>query len=358
MSENHEAYLNDASDIMCIRLVSWLPPLMPDARPTQRYDLYPPIAPRQHGMLAVSDLHSLYWEECGNPRGVPVLFLHGGPGGGCSERHRQFFDPAFYRIVLFDQRGAGRSTPVGEIRENTTMDLVADIERLRQLLGVERWLLFGGSWGSTLALAYGQAHPQRCLGFVLRGIFLARQREIEWFVHGMGHFFPEAWRQFARMIPEAEQGDLLEAYAARLFHADPKVHLPFARAWGHYEGSCSNLLPAASAATAAHMESDEVALGLARLECHYMRHGAFVAEGALLHGLTSISHLPCTIVQGRYDVVCPIVSADDVQRRWFGCEYIVVPNAGHSAWEPGITAELVAACERMKTRLAGTQSLG
>ena len=303
-------------------------------------------------MLPVSDLHTLYWEESGNPDGIPVLFLHGGPGGGCSPRHRQFFDPAFYRIVLFDQRGGGRSLPLGEVRENTTHDLVADIERLRLLLGVERWLIFGGSWGSTLALAYAQAHPQRCLGFVLRGIFLARKSEVDWFIHGIQHIFPEAWRQFARMIPESERVDLLNAYARRLFDPDPRVHLPHARAWGHYEGSCSNLLPAAAALSAAHMESDAVALGLARLECHYMMHGAFFEDGALLAGLPRITHLPCIIVQGRYDIVCPTVSADDLQRRWSGCEYIVVPDAGHSAWEGGITHQLVAACERMKRRVA------
>ena len=321
---------------------------------TARSALYPPIEPHRSGQLQVSDRHSLYWEECGNPQGVPVVFLHGGPGGGCSARHRQFFDPSFYRIVLSDQRGAGRSTPLGETRENTTAYLVADLEALRTMLGIERWLVFGGSWGSTLALAYGEAHPQRCLGFVLRGIFLARAVEIDWFIHGMRHVFPEAWRQFARMIPEAERDDLLAAYGRRLFDPDPKIHLPHARAWGHYEGSCSNLLPAAAAESAAHMEADAVALGLARLECHYMLHGAFLAEGELLTNLTRIVHLPCAIVQGRYDMVCPIMSADDLQRRWSGCEYVVVPDGGHSAWEPGMTRELVAACERMKTRIGQT----
>ncbi|HEU4620801.1 MAG TPA: prolyl aminopeptidase [Burkholderiaceae bacterium] len=314
-------------------------------------DLYPPIKPYETGVLQVSPLHALYWEQSGNPGGLPVLFLHGGPGGGCSSRHRQFFDPAFYRIVLFDQRGAGRSTPLGEIRENTTQHLVADIEALRERLGISRWLVFGGSWGSTLALAYGQAHPERCLGFVLRGIFLARRSETDWFINGIRYIFPEAWRRFASMVPERERGDLLEAYAKRLFDDDPKVHLPYARAWGHYEGTCSNLLPRVAATTAAHMESDAVALGLARLECHYMRHGAFMPDGALLEHLPNIAHLPCTIVQGRYDIVCPIVSADDLQRRWASSEYIVVPDAGHSAWEPGITLELVSACERMKRRL-------
>ncbi|CAN5363533.1 prolyl aminopeptidase [soil metagenome] len=318
---------------------------------TVRRELHPPIEPFDTGRLAVSALHVLRYEQSGNPDGVPVVFLHGGPGGGCSPRHRQFFDPRHYRIVLVDQRGSGQSTPLGEIRENTTWDLVDDLERLRIHLGIEAWLLFGGSWGSTLALAYGQRHPGHCLGFVLRGIFLARASEIDWFVNGMRNLFPEAWRQFAQAVPEAERHDLLQAYGRRLFSPDPRVHLPFARAWGHYEGRCSNLLPAAAATTAAHMESDTVALGLARLECHYMQHAAFLAEGQLLADLPIITRLPCTIVQGRYDAVCPIVSADDLQRRWAGCEYVVVPDAGHSAWEPGICAELVAACERMKLRI-------
>jgi len=316
-----------------------------------RTELYPPIEPYERGTLIVSEIHKLYWEQSGNPRGVPMLFLHGGPGGGCSPRHRQFFDPAYYRIVLFDQRGAGRSTPLGEIRDNSTPVLVRDIEKLREHLGIQRWAVFGGSWGSTLALAYGQTHPERVLGFVLRGIFLGRKREVEWFVNGMGYVFPEAWRQFAGMVPERERGDLLHAYAQRLFDPDPAVHLPFARAWGHYEGSCSNLLPALQAGTAAQMETDAVALGLARLECHYMLHGVFLPEAGLLAGIPKIAHLPCTIVQGRYDMVCPIVSADDLQRRWPGSEYVVVPDAGHSAWEPGCSAELVAACERMKRKL-------
>lgn len=307
--------------------------------------LFPPIEPFQTGRLSVSALHSLYWEQCGNPEGVPVLFLHGGPGGGCSPRHRRFFDPRFYRIVLFDQRGAGQSTPLGEIRENTTPDLITDIERLRETLNIDHWLIFGGSWGSTLGLAYGQAHPSRCLGFILRGIFLCRQSEIDWFVHGMRHVFPEAWRQFCQSIPQDERNNLLEAYAQRLFDPDPKVHLPFARAWSRYESSCSSLL----AATDPVEGPDNLSLALARLECHYMRNRGFMEEGALLNNLSSVTHLPCTIIQGRYDMVCPIVTADDLQRRWPRRRYVVVPEAGHSSWEPGVTQALVNACEQMKT---------
>jgi proline iminopeptidase len=313
-----------------------------------RRELFPALEAHKSGKLKVSELHTLWWEESGNPKGVPVLFLHGGPGGGCSPKHRQFFDPAFYRAVLVDQRGAGKSAPLGEVRENTTQELVSDLEKLREHLGIDKWMLFGGSWGSTLALAYGEAHPNRCLGFVLRGIFLARKNEIDWFVNGMRNIFPEAWRQFARMIPEAEQADLLGAYAQRLFNPDPKIHLPYARAWGHYEGSCSNLLPSAAANTAAHMEADHISLGLARLECHYMVNAAFLSENQLLMDLPRITHLPAVIVQARYDIVCPIASADELQRRWASAEYIVVPDAGHSAWEPGVCTELVAACERMK----------
>ena len=308
---------------------------------TARSALYPPIEPHRSGQLQVSDRHSLYWEECGNPQGVPVVFLHGGPGGGCSARHRQFFDPSFYRIVLFDQRAAPVVRRRLAKRAKTPPPIWSPTSKpCAPCSASSAGWVFGGSWGSTLALAYGEAHPQRCLGFVLRGIFLARAVEIDWFIHGMRHVFPEAWRQFARMIPEAERDDLLAAYGRRLFDPDPKIHLPHARAWGHYEGSCSNLLPAAAAESAAHMEADAVALGLARLECHYMLHGAFLAEGELLTNLTRIVHLPCAIVQGRYDMVCPIMSADDLQRRWSGCEYVVVPDGGHSAWEPGMTREL------------------
>ena len=316
-----------------------------------RTSLYPPINPYEIGWLPVSTLHTLYWEQCGNPNGIPVLFLHGGPGGGCSPRHRRFFDPAVYRIVLFDQRGAGKSVPAGECHDNTTQRLVEDIEVLRQMLGIQHWLVFGGSWGSTLGLAYGQAHPECCLGFILRGIFLARQTEVQWFMYGMRQVFPEAWQHFAQLVPPEEQSDLLSAYAQRLFDPNPEVHLPFSRAWGHYEGSCSNLLASNAALSAAHLESNNVALSLARLECHYMRHGAFLPEGELLRQLPRISHLPCTIVQGRYDMVCPIVTADELHKNWPGAHYVVVPDAGHSAWEPGISAALVAACEQMKERL-------
>jgi proline iminopeptidase len=291
----------------------------------------------------------MYWEECGNPAGIPVVFLHGGPGAGSAPNHRRFFDPAAYRIVVFDQRGAGRSTPLGEIADNTTPHLVADIECLREHLGIARWLVFGGSWGSTLALAYGQAHPDRCLGFVLRGIFLCRRSEIDWFLYGLRTLFPEAWEAFVAPIPRAERGDLLAAYYRRLVDPDPAVHMPAAHAWSIYEGSCSTLLP--SAETVSYFAGDVVALGLARIEAHYFTHDIFLPENALLDDVGRIRHLPCTIVQGRYDAVCPIVTADDLRRAWPEARYVVVPDAGHSAWEPGICAELVRATESFKTIL-------
>jgi proline iminopeptidase len=291
----------------------------------------------------------MYWEQSGNPAGVPVLFLHGGPGAGASAGHRRYFDPAFYLTVIFDQRGAGRSTPYGELADNTTAHLIDDIERLRQLLAIERWIVFGGSWGSTLALAYGEAHPQRCLAFVLRGIFLCREPEVNWFLYGLRHVFPDVWRRFAEVLPAAERGDLLSAYSRRLNDPDPAVHLPAARAWSTYEGACSTLLP--SADTVNYFSSDRVALGLARIEAHYFTHRIFLPDNYLLDNIDRLRRIPAVIVQGRYDMVCPPVTADDLHRAWPEAEYIVVPDAGHSAWEPGIRAQLVASMERMKRRV-------
>ena len=321
-----------------------------DYRDAARGDpLYPEIDPYASGRLAVSSRHALYWETCGNPDGVPVLFLHGGPGSGCLPHHRRYFDPAFWRSVLFDQRGAGRSDPVGELADNTTWHLVSDIERLRAHLGVDRWLVFGGSWGSTLALAYAQAHPQRCLGLVLRGVFLARSWEFDWFMHGMGTIFPEAARAFVTHLPESEQDDLLGNYYRRLTDPDPAVHLPAAQAWDRYEGSCVALLPAADPMP--KFDNDAGALALARIEAHYFVNRCFLAENEILDSLHRIRALPCTIVQGRYDIVCPPVTADALARAWPEAEYIVVPDAGHSIREPGITRELVTAVERMKARV-------
>jgi proline iminopeptidase len=251
---------------------------------------------------------------------------------------------------VYDQRGAGRSTPLGELRANTTPHLIDDLERLRQHLGVERWLVFGGSWGSTLALAYAEAHPERCLGLVLRGIFLCRKSEIDWFLYGLRNVFPEPWEAFAGFLPSDERGDLLRNFHRRLIDPDPAVHMPAAKAWSVYEGSCSTLLP--SRETVDHFSGDVVALGLARMEAHYFVNNVFLPDNALLANTHRLREIPGVIVQGRYDVVCPIVSAHDLVAAWPNAEYHVVPDAGHSVWEPGICAALVAACERFKRRLA------
>jgi proline iminopeptidase len=313
---------------------------------TLRTELYPEIEPHRSGMLELAGVHRMYWEECGNPAGQPVVFLHGGPGAGSAPAHRRFFDPAHYRIVIFDQRGAGRSRPLGELEQNTTPLLIDDMERLRRHLGIERWVVFGGSWGSTLAIAYAIEHPERCAGLVLRGIFLCRKSEIDWFLYGVRNLFPEAWSAFAGVIPAAERGDLLAAYYKRLTHPDPAVHMPAAKAWSIYEGSCSTLL--ANPETVAYFASDVVALGLARIEAHYFAHDIFLPPNALLDNIGRIRDVPAVMVQGRYDAVCPIVTADDLHRAWPEAEYVIVPDAGHSAWEPGICAELVKATERFK----------
>ena len=311
-----------------------------------RRDLFPPIEPYRTGRLRLDSLHTMYWEESGNPRGVPALFLHGGPGAGATPVHRRFFDPGYWRIVIYDQRGGGRSTPLGETTDNSPAHLVADIELLRRELGIESWLVFGGSWGSTLALLYAEAYPERCLGLILRGIFLARPTEIDWFLYGLATIFPEAWRAFSGFIPEAERGDLLAAYYRRLIDADPLVHMPAARAWSLYEGACSTLLP--NPDTIAVFGEDRLALGLARIEAHFFTHYLLGGDTDLVARVSRIRHLPASIVQGRYDMVCPIRSADELARAWPEANYAVVPDAGHSAMEPGIREQLVLATERLK----------
>jgi len=316
----------------------------------QPRQLYPEIEPYDHGRLRLDAFHTMYYEQSGNPDGIAVVFLHGGPGAGASPTHRRFFDPAAYRIVVFDQRGAGRSTPLGELKDNTTPHLIGDLEALRTHLGIERWLVFGGSWGSTLALAYGEAHPKRCLGFVLRGIFLCRAEEIDWFLHGIRGFFPEHWRQFSEFLPAAERGDLLGNYHRRLIDPDPAIHLPAARSWSLYEGACSTLLP--SPEVLAEFGEARMALGLARIEAHYFTHRVFLPENALLENLGRIGDHPAVIVQGRYDAVCPIATADTLARAWPGAEYVIVPDAGHSALEPGITKALMRATDDFRDRLS------
>lgn len=323
--------------------------MQPDDLAGHAFDApHPDIEPDASGWLDVDGRHRLNWQTSGNPAGIPVVLLHGGPGGGSLAFHRRFFDPRLWWIVQFDQRGAGRSTPPADTFDNTTPHLVADIERLREHLAIERWVLFGGSWGSTLALAYAEAHPGKCLGLVLRGIFLARPVEIDWFMHGMGQIFPEARDAFAGFLPPEERSDLLGSYHRRLVDPDPNVHLPAAHAWDAYESACSTLLPPKAVLAPS---SDTAALALARLEAHYFVNRGFMEEDQLLRDIGRIRHLPCSIVQGRYDIVCPAATAHALARAWPEAEFVVVPDAGHSVREPGITRALLTAVARMPTRL-------
>ena len=310
--------------------------------------LYPAIEPFASGFLQVSPVHRLYYEQCGNPDGKPVVFLHGGPGAGCGPNSRRFFDPAHYHIILFDQRGCGRSTPHAELVENTTWELVADMERLREHLGIDRWQVFGGSWGSTLALSYAQTHPQRVSELVLRGIFMLRRWELEWFYQkGCDAIFPDAWETYLAQIPEVERGDLISAYYRRLTSPDPAIRLSAAKAWSVWEASTSYLLQDAGQIQGNAV--DEFALAFARIECHYFVHGGFFeADDQLLRNASRLKDIPAVIVQGRYDVVCPTRSAWDLHRAWPEADLRIVADAGHSAFEPGITDELVRATDRFR----------
>lgn len=313
---------------------------------SNRRGLYAPAEPFDTGYLEVGSGHRIYYEQVGTPEGKPAVFVHGGPGGGGDVNARRFFDPAAYRLVVFDQRGAGRSRPHASLEANTTWDLVGDMERLRARLEIDRWLVFGGSWGSTLALAYAQTHPEAVSELVLRGIFLLRARELRWFYQdGASELFPERWREFLELIPESERGDLLAAYHRRLTSADRDVQLEAARAWSVWEGATSSLIPNSDRETA--FAAPEFALALARIETHYfVNRGFFETEDQLLDGVDRIRHLPGVIVQGRYDVVCPPVTAWELGRRWPEADFRVVTDAGHSAYEPGITHELVSATDR------------
>jgi proline iminopeptidase len=315
--------------------------------------LYPPIEPFRTGFLPVSELHTIYYEEVGNPEGRPVVFLHGGPGGGLDPDYRRYFDPKRWRVVLFDQRGCGKSTPHAELRENTTWDLVADIERLRAKLGIEKWVVFGGSWGSTLALAYAETHPDRCLGLILRGIFTLRRKELLWFYQeGASWLFPDAWEGYLEPIPEVERGDLMSAYHRRLTSDDPDVRMRAARAWSVWEGSTSKLRPDPNLIE--RFGGDRFALAFARIECHYFVHGAFLrTDTQLLDDVPRIAPLPGVIVQGRYDVVCPAASAWDLHRRWPGSVVRMIGDAGHSMTEPGIIDALVEATDDFAVRRLG-----
>jgi len=308
--------------------------------------LYPEIEPFDSGHLDVSSVHSIYYEQCGNPDGRPAVFLHGGPGGGGDTKPRRFFDPERYRVVLFDQRGCGRSRPHASLEENTTWHLVEDIEHLREHLGIDKWLVFGGSWGSTLALSYAQTHPERVTELVLRGIFMLRRKELLWFYQeGCSYLWPDAWEDFVAPIPEVERGDMLSAYYRRLTSDDERVRIEAARAWSVWEASTSRLIQ--DPHQVAHHGEDEFALAFARIECHYFVHGGFMrTPRQLLEDVDRIRDIPAVIVQGRYDAVCPMQTAWELHRVWPEADLQIVPDAGHSAFEPGITDALVRATDR------------
>jgi proline iminopeptidase len=308
--------------------------------------LYPAIDPYRTGMLHVSPLHTIYFEESGNPQGKPVVFLHGGPGGGTDAKQRRFFDPQKYRIVLFDQRGCGKSTPHASLEDNTTWHLVSDIEALREHLRIDRWQVFGGSWGSTLALAYAETHPDRVSELVLRGIFLLGERELRWFYQwGTSEIFPDAFEPYRDAIPESERGDFISAYHRRLTSDDPAVRSAAAKAWSVWEAATSYLR--VNDDYVARAGEDRFALAFARIECHYfVNKGFFEREMQLIEDVGKIRHIPCVIVQGRYDVVCPMVTAWALHRAFPEADLRIVPDAGHSAFEPGIVHELVSATDR------------
>lgn len=312
--------------------------------------LYPAIEPYRQWRMAVQAPHELYIEECGNPDGLPVLFIHGGPGAGCLPYHRRFFDPEVYRIILFDQRGAGQSTPHAELTNNTTANLVADMEQLREQLGIEQWVLFGGSWGSTLSLVYAQTHPDRVAGLILRGIFLCRPQDIEWFYqHGAGRVFPEYWEQYLAPIPEAERGDMVSAYYRQLTSEDELTRLRAARAWSLWEGRTVSLLPCKEVEQV--FGDAHFALSIARIECHYFMHDGFLDENQIVNNVGMLKDIPGIIVHGRYDIVCPLDQALALHAAWSQAELQVIPNAGHAASEPGIIDALVSATRDMARKL-------
>lgn len=306
-------------------------------------DYYPEIEPYHSGFLQVSDLHNIYFEEVGNPQGKPVVFVHGGPGGGIDASHRRFFDPKLWRIVLFDQRGCGKSTPASELKDNTTWDLVSDMEKIRTHLKIDKWSVFGGSWGSTLALAYAITHTEKVIDMTLRGIFLLREKEIKWFYQeGASFIFPDAWSHYKNAIPENERHDYVTSYYKRLTSDDPKVKYPAAKAWSVWEGSTSKLYT--DPAFIERFDGDDFAISFARIECHYfINKGFFKEDGWLLNNVDKIRHIPTCIVQGRYDVVCPATSAYELHEKWPESKLFVIADAGHSASEPGIKSKLIEA---------------
>jgi proline iminopeptidase len=308
--------------------------------------LYPAIQPFKTWRFPVSDLHTLYIEECGNPDGVPVVFLHGGPGGSCEPGHRRFFNPEAYRIILFDQRGSGKSRPHASLEDNTTWDLVADLEKIREFLEIKRWVVFGGSWGSTLALAYAQSHPKQVLGLILRGIFLGRDEDVNWFFNGeAARIFPEAWEHFIEPIPVQERGDIIAAYYQRLTSNNEIVRMGAAKAWSIWEGSAVTLLPDKNVVD--HFSDPHIALSIARIECHYFCNNCFLKPNQLIEDMARISHIPGYIVHGRYDMVCPIDQAILLKQHWEEARLKVIDDAGHAVTEKGISNALVESCNSM-----------
>jgi len=319
-----------------------IPPMQSDT-----YNLYPEIEPYATGIFESPGLHKIYYEECGNPDGQAVIFLHGGPGSGCNPTQRRFFDPAYYRIILLDQRGCGRSTPLGCVEENTTEHLIEDVEAIRKLLNIELWMVFGGSWGSTLGLAYALAHPERVTSLVLRGIFLSRSSELTWFLNDVKHFYPEAWDDLLAFIPAEEHQDIVSAYAKRIFSSDANINVPAATNWNAYESSIMTLRPASSGKGAP--VDDDVQVARARVQLHYIMHECFVGSRDMLQEASILSHIPTVIVQGRYDMVCPPLTAWDLKKAMPHAQFHMVADAGHSAMEPGTTSALVAATEQFKS---------
>jgi proline iminopeptidase len=306
---------------------------------------FPSITPFETGTLPVDNVHDLYWEQCGNPQGDPVLFLHGGPGAGCSEQDRCFFDPSHFRIVLLDQRGSGRSTPVGDLTNNDMEHTTSDIEQLREQLDIDRWHVFGGSYGSTISLYYAQQHPQRCKSLVLRGIWMLRAEERDWWLYQLRMIQPELWNKFAGFIPESERGDLLEAYWKRLTGEDRELALQAAKHWAIYEISCCTLLP--NEEFASHFAEPDTAWAVARLEAHYFRNVKPDPDTLLLDRVERIRHIPAFAVHGRYDIVCAVKNLVDLSDAWPELDTVISPDSGHSSHEPGITKELVAATNRI-----------
>lgn len=310
-------------------------------------ELYPPLTPYSQGFLSVDETHTLYWEQSGNPDGVPILTVHGGPGAGATSIHRRFFDPEFYRIIIFDQRGAGRSHPLGSLENNTLAHLVDDMEKLRKHLKIDRWHLFGGSWGSTLSLSYAQQHPHHCLSLILRSIFLMEQFEIDWYMDGMRTIFPEAWEDFAAAIPEPERGNLLAAYHRRLTSRDDKEAIEAALHWNAYETTCSSFFPQKD--TIVSDEHRYYALAMAKIEAHYFQTQIISPEQSLLNRIDSIRHIPGSIIHGRYDIICPMVSAQKLHAAWPEADYVIVPDAGHSFIDPTIRSRLIEATDNAKS---------